>query len=120
MHVPTTFTFECMRRSLEVYIHTYFVDNEEISVNNDTEREKIRDSIRICCESMGEEFIKRGIMESNGITYQEGISLTEQLLQNDLNQMNSIVSIHSVFSREKFEPTLYKRERQMYLSSIHI
>lgn len=88
LHVPTTFNFNDMRQHPKVYIHTYFVSNEEISLINDTEREKIRESIRICCENTGEEFIERGIMDSNENIFDEGIDLVEQILQMDINRMN--------------------------------
>jgi len=91
LHVPTTFNFNDMRQHPNVYIHTYFIDNEEISLINDIEREKIRDSIRSCCENTREEFVKRGIMDSNENIFDDAIDLTEQLLQMDINRMNRLV-----------------------------
>ncbi len=90
LHVPTDFTFDDMRQNPEVYMHTYFVDNEEISLINNTEREKIRDSIRMCCAAVGEEFIERGTMDSNSHTFEEGIDLVEQLLQMDIDRVNRL------------------------------
>ena len=69
LHVPTDFTFEPMRAYLPVYINTYFFDNEETSLTNVTERQKIRDSIRKCYEVLGEEFIERGVLDLNDHTY---------------------------------------------------
>jgi hypothetical protein len=80
-----------MRQYPEIYIHTYFVDNRLITCTNVTEREKIRDSIRTCCETMGEEFTERGIIESNDHMYEEGIGHLEQLLQMDRNRMNELL-----------------------------
>jgi hypothetical protein len=88
LHVPTDFTFDYMRQNPEVYIHTYFVDNEEFSVLDETEREKIRDSIRLCCATVGEEFIERGVMDSNSYEFNEGLNLAEQILQINIDQRN--------------------------------
>ena len=83
LHVPTTFTFDDMRERPEVYIHTYFIDNEDTTLTNDTERQKIRDSIRLWCMNLGEDFVERGVMNSNEYIYDQGLSLAEQLLQMD-------------------------------------
>jgi hypothetical protein len=91
LHVPTDFTFEPMRAYLPVYINTYFFDNEETSVTNVTERQKIRDSIRKCYEALGEEFIERGVLDLNDHTYDDGIGLAEQLLQMNIDRRNFLV-----------------------------
>lgn len=88
LHVPIDFDFNFMRQHPEVYIHTYFMDDEEISDMNVTERQKIRDSIRRCCEVAGEDFVQRGVMEWNDHTFEEGINLAEQLLLLNINRSN--------------------------------
>jgi hypothetical protein len=89
LHLPTNFDFNLIRPNRYVYIHAYFRDNEDTSITNQEERQKIRDSIRTCCEINGEEFIERGILEANDRIYDEGIDLAEQLLQLDIDLMNT-------------------------------
>jgi hypothetical protein len=91
LHVPTDFSFESMRPYPRVYIHTYFVDNKDTSIVNDIERDKIRESIRICCAAVGEEFVNRGIIESNDQMFQDGISLADQIRQMDIDRMNALL-----------------------------
>jgi hypothetical protein len=91
LHVPIDFPFDDMRPYLSVYIHTYFADNEETSIIIVMERQKIRDSIRVCCENVGEEFIERGVLDSDAQGYDEGINLAEQLRQMDEDHMNGLL-----------------------------
>jgi hypothetical protein len=94
LHVPTTFHFNDMRPYPKVYIHTYFMDDEETSLTNDTERQKIRDSIRICCGSTGEEYIERGVMEENDYAFEQGTGIAELLLQMDINRRDELLQQH--------------------------
>jgi hypothetical protein len=91
LHVPTTFTFDDMRPYPKVYIHTYFTDDDETSWINDTERQKIRDSIRICCGSTGEEYVERGIMEENDYIFEQGTHLAELLVQMDITRRDGLL-----------------------------
>jgi hypothetical protein len=91
LHVPTTFTFDDIRPYPKVYIHTYFMDDDESSYINDVEREKIRDSIRTCCEDEGVEYAERGVMEDNSYYYDESIGFAGRLYQMDVDRRDRLL-----------------------------
>ena len=86
LHVPTNFTFDDMQTYPRVYIHTYFMDDEELSDIDGIEREKVRDSIRTCCGYAGVEYVERGVMDGNPHDFDESISYAERMYQMDINR----------------------------------
>ena len=92
LHVPIEFDFNSMLEHPDIYIHTYFLADDETSDLNIIERQKIRESIRDCCVIAGEEFIERGVMESNIQLYDEGLSFAELLRQMNIDQRDRLLT----------------------------
>jgi hypothetical protein len=93
LHVPSSFNLELMRQYARVYIHTYFV-GDETPRTTEIEREKIRDSIRLCCDELGIDNTKRGVGETNQQLFSRGIELAAHGEQMDRDRMNRRLQQH--------------------------
>ena len=83
LYVPSDFTFETLRQYPYVHIHAYFVYHDDTSSNNVIEREKIRESIRKCCENCNIEYIEQGVSARDERAYNRAIEATEANIQGD-------------------------------------
>lgn len=90
LYVPSDFTFETLRQYPYVHIHAYFVYHDDISFNNNIEREKIRESIRKCCENRNVEYIERSVLNRDERTYNRAIDTTETLIQREIDLLDQL------------------------------